>query len=191
MNPNRLEAFSDGVIAIIITIMVLELKVPHDTSITELLKLLPVLFSYILSFVLVSIYWINHHYLIHLIDKVDRLILWTNLNLLFWISLTPFVTAYMGENHAAPLSVALYGLVQTACSMSFLFLRRAIARHHQHQSELKTLHGNKFRKNHIAWLLSALSIPLAYISVPLALLLVVAPAMMYFLPTKAEYESNR
>jgi uncharacterized membrane protein len=190
MSPNRLEAFSDGVIAIIITIMVLELKVPHDTSITELLKLLPLLLSYVLSFVLVSIYWINHHYLIHLVDRVDRLILWTNLNLLFWISLTPFVTAYMGENHAAPLSVALYGLVQTACSVSFLFLRSAIARHHQHQSELKTLHSKKFRKNHIAWLLSALSIPLAFISVPLALLLVVAPAMMYFLPTKAEHESN-
>lgn len=191
MSPNRLEAFSDGVIAIIITIMVLELKVPHDTSITELLKLLPVLLSYVLSFVLVSIYWINHHYLIHLVDKVDRFILWTNLNLLFWISLTPFVTAYLGENHAAPLSVALYGLVQTVCSISFLLLRSAIARHHQHQSELQTLHGKQFRKNHIAWLLSALSIPLAFISVPLALLLVVAPAMMYFLPTKAEYESNR
>jgi uncharacterized membrane protein len=150
MSPNRLEAFSDGVIAIIITIMVLELKVPHNTSIGELLKLLPLLLSYVLSFVLVSIYWINHHYLIHLVDKVDRLILWTNLNLLFWISLTPFVTAYMGENHAAPLSVALYGLVQTVCSISFLFLRSAIARHHQHQSELKTLHGKKFRKNHIA-----------------------------------------
>jgi uncharacterized membrane protein len=171
--------------------MVLELKVPHDTSIGELLKLLPLLLSYVLSFVLVSIYWINHHYLIHLVDQVDRLILWTNLNLLFWISLTPFVTAYLGENHAAPLSVALYGLVQTICSISFLLLRSAIARHHQHQSELKTLHGKKFRKNHIAWLLSALSIPLAFISVPLALLLVVAPAMMYFLPTKAEYESNR
>jgi uncharacterized membrane protein len=96
----------------------------------------------------------------------------------------------MGENRAAPLSVALYGLVQTVCSISFLFLRSAIARHHQHQSELKTLHGKKFRKNHIAWLLSVLSIPLAFISVPLALLLVVAPAMMYFLPTKAEHESN-
>jgi uncharacterized membrane protein len=191
MSPNRLEAFSDGVIAIIITIMVLELKVPHDTSIGELLKLLPLLLSYVLSFVLVSIYWINHHYLIHLVDKVDRFILWTNLNLLFWISLTPFVTAYLGENHAAPLSVAFYGLVQTVCSISFLLLRSAIARHHQHQSELKILHGKKFRKNHIAWLLSALSIPLAFISVPLALLLVVAPAMMYFLPTKAEYESNR
>ncbi len=190
MSPNRLEAFSDGVIAIIITIMVLELKVPHDTSTAALLKLLPVLLSYVLSFVLVSIYWINHHYLIHLVDKVDRLILWANLNLLFWISLTPFVTGYMGENHAAPISVALYGLVQTVCSISFLFLRSAIARHHQQQSELKTLHSNKFRKNHIAWLLSALSIPLAFISVPLALLLVISPAMMYFIPTKAEYESK-
>jgi len=190
MSPNRLEAFSDGVIAIIITIMVLELKVPHDTSITELLKLLPVLLSYVLSFVLVSIYWINHHYLIHLVDQVDRLILWTNLNLLFWISLTPFVTAYMGENHAAPLSVAFYGLVQTACSISFLALRRAIARHHQYEAELKTLHSKKFRKNQIAWLLSALSIPLAFVSVPLALLLVAAPAVMYFLPAKAEYESK-
>jgi len=188
MNASRLEAFSDGVIAIIITIMVLELKVPHDASEAELLKLLPIGLSYILSFVLVAIYWVNHHYLIDLLERVDGRILWFNLNLLFWMSLTPFVTAYMGENHAAPLSVALYGLVQTACSIAFLLLRRAIVQHHQHQSELRTLHNKKFRKNHIAWLLSALSVPLAFVSVPLALLLVVAPAVMYFLPTSAVHE---
>jgi uncharacterized membrane protein len=190
MNSSRLEAFSDGVIAIIITIMVLELKVPHDVVPAELFKLLPIFLSYLLSFVLVAIYWTNHHHLIHLVDRVDSQILWFNLNLLFWMSLTPFATAYMGENRAAPLSVALYGLVQTACSISFLCLRRAIAQHHQHQSELRALHNKKFRKNHIAWLLSACSIPLAFVSVPLALLFVVFPAVMYFLPAKAEYKSN-
>lgn len=186
MNATRLEAFSDGVIAIIITIMVLELKVPHDPSYAELLKLLPIFLSYTLSFVLVAIYWVNHHHLIHLVERVDGQILWFNLNLLFWMSLTPFVTAYMGENHATPLSVALYGLVQTACSSAFLLLRRTIAQHHKHQSELSTLHSKRVRKNHIALLLSALSIPIAFVAVPLALLLVVAPAVMYFLPAKAK-----
>lgn len=190
MNASRLEAFSDGVIAIIIAIMVLELKVPHDPIPAELFKLLPIFLSYLLSFVLVAIYWVNHHHLIHLVERVDSHILWFNLNLLFWMSLTPFATAYMGENRAAPLSLALYGMVQTACSISFLLLRRAIAQHHQHQSELRILHSKKFRKNHIAWFLSALSILVAFISVPLALLLVVSAAMMYFLPTKAEYESS-
>jgi uncharacterized membrane protein len=190
MNTGRLEAFSDGVIAIIITIMVLELKVPHDRSPAELLKLLPILLSYTLSFVLVAIYWINHHHLIHLVKQVDGHILWFNLNLLFWMSLTPFATAYMGENHAMPSSVALYGLVQTACSISFLLLRRAISKHHQHQSELMTHHSQMVRKNHIAWLFSALSIPLAFVYVPFAFLLVIVPALMYFFPTKAASESK-
>jgi uncharacterized membrane protein len=163
MNASRLEVFSDGVIAIIITIMVLELKVPQDRSQAELLKLLPIFLSYTLSFVLVAIYWVNHHHLIHLVERVDGQILWFNLNLLFWMSLTPFATAYMGENHATSLSVALYGLVQTACSIAFLLLRRMIAQYHKHHSELSTHHSKRVRKNHIAWLLSVLSIPLAFV----------------------------
>lgn len=186
MNASRLEAFSDGVIAIIITIMVLELKIPHDPTFEALLALLPIFLSYLLSFVLVAIYWLNHHHLLHLVEQVDTPTLWFNLHLLFWMSLTPFATAYMGENRAVPLTVALYGLVQTACSISFLLLRQAIARNHGHHTEFRTLHSRRLRKNHVAWVLSALSVPMAFVFVPLALLLVVSPAVMYFLPAKLE-----
>src|SRR5215217_5700751 len=111
MGKNRLEAFSDGVIAILITIMVLELKVPHGESIEALRPLIPVFFSYVLSFVYVGIYWNNHHHMLHTFHKVTGPILWANLHLLFWLSLVPFATGWMGENHFAPMPAALYGVV--------------------------------------------------------------------------------
>ncbi|WP_339810725.1 TMEM175 family protein [uncultured Imperialibacter sp.] len=123
MNKNRLEAFSDGVLAIIITIMVLEMKVPHGTSFASLKPLFPVFLSYILSFVYLGIYWNNHHHLLHAARVVSGGVLWANLHLLFWLSLVPFVTGWMGENHFAPVPVALYGFVLLMAAVSYFILQ--------------------------------------------------------------------
>ena len=184
MKTTRLEAFSDGVIAIIITIMVLELKAPHDPTLAGLAQVLPTLLSYVLSFTLVAIYWLNHHHLIHLAQKVDAKILWANMNLLFWMSLIPWVTAYLGENHAAPLATGMYGAVATACSISFYLLRRTIACHHRADAKLCTVHQRMGRKNLIAVGLYVVAVPLSWLFVPLALLLIATPAVMYFLPDR-------
>ncbi len=184
MKSSRLEAFSDGVIAIIITIMVLELKVPLDGSPKALLHLLPLFLSYALSFVLVAIYWVNHHHLIHLIRKVDGAVLWLNANLLFWLSLTPFATAYMGQTHAAPMSVAFYGTVQTTCAVAYAFLHAAIARQHADDDQFMARYALMLRKNRIAIAITAATIPAAYVSVRLAMVLIVLPAVMYFLPDR-------
>ena len=184
MKASRLEAFSDGVIAIIITIMVLELKAPHEPELTALTRLLPVFLSYVLSFVIVAIYWVNHHHLIHLAQKVDGKILWANLHLLFWLSLMPWVTAYLGENHATPLAVGLYGTLATACSASFYLLRKRIACHHRGDEKLCVLHRRMGNKNLIAVGIYLAAIPLSWVFVPLALLLIAAPAVMYFLPDR-------
>src|SRR5204862_1143030 len=114
MRTNRIEAFSDGVMSILITIMVLELKAPHDPSPASLASMWPTFFAYILSFIIIAIYWVNHHHLIHLVTRVDSIILWTNMNLLFWISLIPCVTVYLGDNHALPFPVARYARVCVA-----------------------------------------------------------------------------
>jgi uncharacterized membrane protein len=126
MTKNRLEAFSDGVIAIIITIMVLEMKVPHTTSLEALLELGPVFLSYVLSFIYVGIYWNNHHHLMHAVRHVDGVTLWANLHLLFWLSLFPFVTGWMGENHFALYPVALYGFVLLMAAVAYYILVRAL-----------------------------------------------------------------
>jgi uncharacterized membrane protein len=126
MGTGRLEAFSDGVLAIIITIMVLEMKAPHGDDLAALRPLLPVLSSYVLSFVYLGIYWNNHHHLMHATQRVNGGILWANLHLLFWLSLLPFVTAWMGENHFAPVPVALYGVVMLMAAMAYWIMQRAI-----------------------------------------------------------------
>ena len=128
MKTNRIEAFSDGVMAIIITIMVLELKAPHDPTPASLGRMWPVFFAYVLSFLIIAIYWVNHHHLIHMVTRVDASILWANINLLFWISLIPWVTVYLGDNHALPFPVALYAAVSLAGGVSFFLLRALIAR---------------------------------------------------------------
>jgi uncharacterized membrane protein len=184
MKTARLEAFSDGVIAIIITIMVLEMKVPHDTSPAALFRLWPVFLSYVLSFAIVAIYWVNHHHLLHLVSKVDGRTLWFNIHLLFWISLMPFVTGYMGENHATPLSVALYCGVATASSLAFYLLRWAIACHHRQDATLMHLHSRMGRKNLLALGIYVAAVGMSFVYVPLALLLVVLPAAMYFMPDR-------
>ena len=139
MGTNRLEAFSDGVIAVIITIMVLELKVPRDTTLTSLRSLMPQFLSYLLSFMVVAIMWVNHHHMMHSARRADARLLWSNNTLLFWMSLVPFVTAYMGNNHRDPRAVALYGIVLTLCSVSFLLLRMAIIQHHLDNHEMVKL----------------------------------------------------
>ena len=126
MNSNRLEAFSDGVLAIIITIMVLELKVPHETSFEALLPILPVFLSYILSFIYIGIYWNNHHHMMHVVTKVNGGILWANLHLLFWLSLIPFATGWIGENNFAELPMALYGMVLLMAAIAYFILQNRI-----------------------------------------------------------------
>ena len=126
MGTTRLEAFSDGVLAIVITIMVLELKVPHGTDAAALRPLVPVFLSYVLSFIYVGIYWNNHHHMLHATERVSGSVLWANLHLLFWLSLIPFVTAWMGENHFASLPVALYGVVLLMAAMAYLILQQRI-----------------------------------------------------------------
>src|SRR5438132_14221400 len=126
MSKNRLEAFSDGVISIIITIMVLELKVPHDATWKALAPVAPVFLSYVLSFVFLGIYWSNHHHLLQVVEHVNGKVLWANLHLLFWLSLTPFVTAWMGEKHFARLPVALYGVVLLLAAIAYFILTRAL-----------------------------------------------------------------
>src|SRR5438034_9561112 len=126
MTRNRMEAFSDGVIAIIITIMVLELKPPHDASLSGLIPLTPVFLSYVLSFVFLGIYWSNHHHLLQVVEQVNGRVLWANLHLLFWLSLTPFVTAWMGENHFAALPSALYGVVLLCSAIAYFIPTRAL-----------------------------------------------------------------
>jgi len=145
MKKERLLAFSDGVIAIIITIMVLELKVPHGAEWAALTKLVPVFLSYVLSFIYIAIYWNNHHHLMHTVTRVNGLILWANTHLLFWISLIPFATGWMGENHFAPLPTAVYGAVLLMPALAYYLLQMAIVRTQGTNSPLAKLLGNDIK----------------------------------------------
>jgi TMEM175 potassium channel family protein len=173
MSTNRLEAFSDGVIAVIITIMVLELKVPSDTTLTSLRSLAPQFLTYLLSFLVVAIMWVNHHHLLHSARGADARLLWSNNTLLFWMSLVPFVTAYMGNNHRDPRAVALYGVVLSLCSVSFLLLRFAIVQHHRGDPDLVRYHRRIQFKNLYFLLLYIASVPLAFVDVRIAFLIFV------------------
>jgi uncharacterized membrane protein len=145
MNKNRMEAFSDGVLAIIITIMVLEMKVPHGTDFAALRPLLPVFLTYVLSFIYLAIYWNNHHHMLHVTQHVSGAILWANLHLLFWLSLFPFVTGWMGENHFAVLPTALYGVVLLMAAVAYWVLQQAIIVRHGRESVLAKAVGNDFK----------------------------------------------
>jgi uncharacterized membrane protein len=147
MGKNRLEAFSDGVLAIIITIMVLELKVPHGAGVDVLGPVVPVFLSYVLSFVYIGIYWNNHHHLLHTVRRVSGWVLWANLHLLFWLSLLPFATGWMGENHFAPLPSALYGVVLLLSGMAYWILQRAIIATDGEASLLKQAIGRDWKGN--------------------------------------------
>jgi len=184
MNKNRLEAFSDGVIAIIITIMVLEFKVPHGERLADLLPLWPVFLSYVLSFVNVGIYWNNHHHLMHAVTKVNGTILWANLNLLFWLSLMPFATAWMGENHFAAMPVVVYCVDLCMCAVAYTVLQAQIIKLEGAQSVLHQAVGSDL-KGKISLASYVLAIPLALAGLPwLAGLLVAAVACIWFIPDR-------
>jgi uncharacterized membrane protein len=181
MGTNRLEAFSDGVIAIIITIMVLELRVPHDASLAALRPLWPVLASYVLSYVNLGIYWNNHHHMLYVTPHVDGKVLWANLHLLFWLSLFPFVTAWMGENHFAPAPTAIYGFVNLMAGIAYLILQRAIIAKEGRDSLLARAVGRDL-KGKISSLFYLAGILLAFVSRWIAGALYVAVAVMWLVP---------
>jgi len=181
MGKNRLEAFSDGVIAIVITIMVLEMKVPRGESVAALVPLLPVFMSYVLSFVYVGIYWNNHHHMLNTCERVTGRILWANLHLLFWLSLFPFVTGWMGENHFAGAPAALYGGVLLAASIAYWILQVAIIRSQGEGSALKAAVGGDW-KGKFSPILYALAILSTFIWPWLAQALYAAVAIMWLIP---------
>jgi uncharacterized membrane protein len=183
MHKGRLEAFSDGVIAIIITIMVLELKTPHEASLEALRPLIPVFLSYALSFVFVGIYWNNHHHLMQAAHKVNGRILWANMHLLFWLSLTPFVTSWMGENHFAPWPVALYGIVLLFSGGAFTLLVRSLIAHHGKDSTL-AIAVRKDIKGKLSVVLYAVAIPAAFLSTWISGALYVTVAIMWLVPDR-------
>ena len=182
MGKGRLEAFSDGVIAIIITIMVLEFKVPHGEQLSDLLPLWPVFLSYVLSFVNVGIYWNNHHHLMHAVKKVNGAVLWANLNLLFWLSLMPFATAWMGENHFASMPMVVYCLDLCMCGVAYTALQSKIIKLEGAQSALHQAIGRDL-KGKVSLASYVLAIPLAWFGLPwLSGLLVGAVACIWFIP---------
>ena len=183
MGRGRLEAFSDGVLAIIITIMVLELKVPHGADLAALGPLLPVFLSYVLSFIFIGIYWSNHHHLLHAVRHVDGRILWANLHLLFWLSLIPFVTGWMGENHFAAWPVALYGTVLLSAAIAYVILTRVLVSYHGRDSALAKAVGKDF-KGKVSMVCYAVAIPLAFVNSWLACGLYVLVVVMWLIPDR-------
>jgi uncharacterized membrane protein len=181
MNTARLEAFSDGVIAIIITIMVLDLKVPHEVHLAALVSVLPVFLSYVLSFVYVGIYWNNHHHMLHACALVTGRILWANLHLLFWLSLFPFATAWMGENYHAVLPSALYGAVLLAASLGYFILQQSLIAAQGTGSLLKEAVGGDW-KGKLSPVLYALGIGAAFLSPPVSQIIYALVAVMWLVP---------
>ncbi|HEY5956293.1 MAG TPA: TMEM175 family protein [Polyangiaceae bacterium] len=183
MKRGRLEAFSDGVIAILITIMILELKVPHGADWQALDGLLPRLLTYVLSFVYVGIYWNNHHHMLHLVDEVNGATLWANLHLLFWLSLVPFVTGWMGENHFAALPTAFYGGVMLLSAIAYYILQAVIIRQQGARSRLKAAVANDV-KGKLSPILYATAIPLAFYNEWISDLIYVAVAVIWLVPDR-------
>ncbi|WP_108423403.1 TMEM175 family protein [Flagellimonas amoyensis] len=184
MTKGRMEAFSDGVLAIIITIMVLEIKVPHDGEGFEALApLLPVFLSYVLSFIYLGIYWNNHHHMMHTVKKISGKLLWANLHLLFWLSLIPFVTGWMGENHFAKEPMALYGLILLMAAISYFILQNIIIKSQGHDSLLKHAVGKDI-KGKMSPVLYIIGIALAWVSPWASGLMYVLVALMWLIPDK-------
>jgi uncharacterized membrane protein len=191
MKTTRLEAFSDGVLAIIITIMVLELKVPHAVELAALKPLLPVLLSYVLSFIYLGIYWNNHHHLFQATEQVSGGILWANLNLLFWLSLFPFTTAWMGENHLAAIPTAIYGFVLLMAAIAYYALQRIIIAKEGRESLLAQAIGRDW-KGKLSPLLYLAAIPIAFISPWIASGLYVLGALLWLIPDpRIEHELEK
>jgi len=181
VTKGRLEAFSDGVIAILITIMVLELHVPRGTDMAALGPLLPLFLTYALSFVYLGIYWNNHHHMFHVVDSINGKIMWANLHLLFWLSLTPFVTGWMGENHFAPLPTAAYGAVMLLAAIAYTILQATIIRHQGPHSRLGAAVGGDV-KGKLSAVLYAAAIPLAFVDEWISDALYVTVALIWLVP---------
>ena len=183
MNKSRLEAFSDGVIAILITIMVLELRIPEGADWAAVQPVVPVFITYVLSFVILGIYWNNHHHLIHAADRMTGAILWANLHLLFWLSLIPFATGWMGRNNFAPLPTAVYGGVLLLAAVSYTILERSIIAAQGAHSRLKEALGGD-AKGYASLALYAAAVPLAFVNRWFAYALYIAVALMWLVPDR-------
>ena len=183
MTKTRLEAFSDGVIAILITIMVLELKVPHGDDLAALRPVLPVFLTYVLSYVFLGIYWVNHHHMLHATNRIDGRILWANLHLLFWLSLIPFATGWMGENHFAELPTAIYGAVLLLAAIAYTILQTAIISAEGKGSRLAVAVGRD-KKGKVSMALCAAAIPLAFFREWIADALYVTVALTWLVPDR-------
>jgi uncharacterized membrane protein len=183
MNKSRLEAFSDGVLAVIITIMVLEMKPPHGASVLALRPVVPVFLSYTLSFVYIAIYWNNHHHLLHATQRVNGVTLWANLHLLFWLSIIPFTTAWMDENHFQPWPVAVYGMVLLMAGVAYFVLTTCLLHLHGRDSTLAASIGSD-RKGKVSVLVYAAAIPLAFIKPWIAGAFYVLVAVMWLVPDR-------
>jgi len=183
VNKTRLEAFSDGVIAILITIMVLELRIPEGADWDSVQPIVPVFLTYVLSFVFLGIYWSNHHHLLHMADRITGGIMWANLHLLFWLSLTPFATGWMGRNHFAPLPTAMYGVVLLFSAVSYTILVRMIIAAQGPSSRLKAAIGSD-AKGYLSLAIYAAAIPLAFVNRWIAYALYVAVVLMWLVPDR-------
>jgi len=183
MGKGRLEAFSDGVFAVIITIMVLELKVPHGPGLADLRPLIPVILSYVLSFIYLGIYWNNHHHMLHAVQRVNGRVLWANLHLLFWLSLVPFVTGWMGENHLVAVPVALYGAVLFMAGLAYYILSRALIALEGKDSALAKAVGKDF-KGIVSLVFYAVAVALSFVNSWLAIALYIFVAVMWFVPDR-------
>jgi uncharacterized membrane protein len=183
MTTSRLEAFSDAVIAILMTIMVLELTVPHEADLAALRPLIPIFLAYVLSFLNLGIYWNNHHHMIVVVDRVNGPILWANLHLLFWLSLFPFTTAWMGENEFAAVPTAIYGVVALFAAVAYFLLKTAVIKEQGQESRLATAYGNDL-KGKMSPIFYLLAIPLSFVNRWIALALYVLVALMWLIPDR-------
>ncbi|MEZ5306430.1 MAG: TMEM175 family protein [Pyrinomonadaceae bacterium] len=183
MTKGRLEAFSDGVIAILITIMVLEMKIPHGADLASLRPILPVFLTYILSFIYLGIYWNNHHHMLQTVERVNGSMLWANLFLLFWLSLVPFVTGWMGENHLAPLPTAIYGAVLVMAGLAYQLLQLTIIRSQGEGSKLKSAVGNDF-KGKLSLVLYIVAMIASFYFVWIAASIYILVALIWLIPDR-------
>ena len=184
MNKTRLEAFSDGVLAIIITIMILEIKVPHSAGWAELLHIVPELLSYFLSFLFIGIYWANHHHLLHSVKQVTAGIIWANFNLLFWLSLIPIATGWMGENHFAENTVAVYGMLMLLSGIAFYILQATIEQNSQDIEALKEALSMQNRKGIISTAIYVVAIPLAFVNPVISGIMFFIVSVMWIIPDR-------
>jgi uncharacterized membrane protein len=184
MTKSRLEAFSDGVLAIIITIMVLELKVPYGTAWVDIKPLCPVLMSYVLSFAYIAIYWGNHHHLLHTVTNVSSKIIWSNMHLLFWLTLVPFATEFMGENNFAKITVAVYASLLLICGLAYYILQQVISKNSYTTPALELAMKGQTKKGIISMIAYTISIPLAFFHEGISAFLIFVVAVMWIVPDK-------